>query len=246
MLTNQVALVTGAGRGIGRAIAVELARAGAQVAIVYERNADAAAQTVALIEELGQKAAAYRCDVSQPDQVQTTVQQVLNDFGDLHILVNNAGIVRDGLSLMMRPEQFDEVIRTNLHGAFHMTHHAARHFSRKQRGRIINISSVIGIMGNAGQCNYAAAKAGMIGMTKSVARELAGRNVTCNAIAPGFIDTDMTAALKDDQRGNVLAQIPMGRMGKPEDVAAMAVFLASPQAAYITGEVIKIDGGLCM
>ncbi len=246
MLQNKVAVVTGAGRGIGRAIAVEMARAGADVALLYERNEQAAEETLALIRPLGRKAQAYRCDVGDFAATKDTVRQILADFGDISILVNNAGIVRDALVLMMQPEQFESVIRTNLTGAFHMIRHVSGHFVRKKAGRIINIASVTGIQGNAGQSNYAAAKAGLIGMTKSVARELAAKNITVNAIAPGFIETDMTATLSDEVSEAVRAKIPLRRMGTPEDVAGMAVFLASDLAAYITGEVIKVDGGLCM
>lgn len=245
-LEGMVAMVTGAGRGIGRTIALAMAKEGAAVAVLYGQSDAAAQAVVAEIESMGGKAHAFRCDVSQFEQAKAAVRDVIAHFGDLHILVNNAGIVRDAFVMMMRPEQFREVIDTNLTGAFHMTQQAAAHFMRKRQGRIINISSVIGIMGNVGQSNYAAAKAGLIGMTKSVARELAGRNVTCNAIAPGFIESDMTRALSEEVRTSILQKVPMGKMGTAEDVADMAVFLASKRASYITGEVIKIDGGLCM
>lgn len=244
MLTEKTALVTGAGRGIGRAIAVEMARAGADVALLYERNEQAALETQQLIAALGRKAMLYQCDVGDFGAVKETVAKVLEDFGGIDILVNNAGITRDGLALTMQPEQFAAVVQTNLTGAFHMTRQVCGHFLRKRAGRIINISSVSGLMGTAGQCNYAAAKAGMIGMTKSVAREMAGRNITCNAIAPGFIETDMTAAMPEKAVEEALSHIPMGKMGKPEDVAELAVFLASAKASYITGEVIKVDGGM--
>lgn len=246
MLTKKVALITGAGRGIGRAIAVAMAEAGADIAVIYERNEQAAQETLALLPQYGGNAKAYRCDVGDFEAVRDVVAQVLADFGGIDILVNNAGITRDALAVAMRPEQFSDVIQTNLTGAFHMIRQVYAHFMRKRYGRIINISSVSGIQGNAGQSNYAAAKAGMIGMTKSIARELAGRNVTCNAIAPGFIETDMTAALSPETAKAALSQIPMGRMGNPRDVAELAVFLASDRAAYITGEVIRVDGGLCI
>lgn len=246
MLTEKIALVTGAGRGIGRAIAVAMAKAGAHVALLYERNEQAALETQALIAALGRKAMVYQCDVGDFQSVKETVAQVISDFGGIDVLVNNAGVTRDGLLLTMQPEQFTAVLQTNLTGAFHMIRQVCGHFLRKRAGRIINISSVAGLMGNAGQCNYAAAKAGMIGMTKSVARELAGRNITCNAIAPGFIETDMTAAMPEKAAAAMLSHIPMGKMGKPEDVAGLAVFLASEQASYITGEVIKVDGGMYM
>lgn len=244
MLTDKIALVTGAGRGIGRAIAVEMARAGADVALVYERNGEAAQETQRLVETFGHSARTYACDVGDFQAVKATVSQVLADFGGLDILVNNAGITRDGLAMVMPPEQFTAVIQTNLTGAFHMIRQVCGHFVRKRGGRIINISSVSGMMGNAGQCNYAAAKAGMIGLTKTIAREMAGRNITCNAIAPGFIETDMTGVLPQKVRETALTQIPMGRMGNPKDIAELAVFLASEKASYITGEVIKVDGGL--
>ena len=244
MLTDKIALVTGAGRGIGRAIAVEMARAGADVALVYERNGEVAQETQRLVETFGRSARIYACDVGDFQAVKATVSQVLADFGGLDILVNNAGITRDGLAMVMPPEQFTAVIQTNLTGAFHMIRQVCGHFVRKRGGRIINISSVSGMMGNAGQCNYAAAKAGMIGLTKTIAREMAGRNITCNAIAPGFIETDMTGDLPQKVRETALTQIPMGRMGNPKDIAELAVFLASEKASYITGEVIKVDGGL--
>lgn len=246
MLAQKIALVTGAGRGIGRAIAVAMAEAGADVAVLYERNGQAAQETVALIAAQGRKAKAYPCDVGDFEAAKETVAQVLADFGGLDILVNNAGITRDALAITMRSEQFAEVVQTNLTGAFHMIKQVYGPFMRKRNGRIINITSVSGIQGNAGQSNYAAAKAGMIGLTKSIARELAGRNVTCNAIAPGFIATDMTAALPPQTIEAALAQIPVGRMGNPREVADLAVFLASDRAAYITGEVLRVDGGLCM
>ncbi len=246
MLKNKVAMVTGAGRGIGRAIAMEMAQAGADIAILYERNEQAAADTQAAIEAVGRTVRIYRCDVSDYENAKETVRQVIGDFGRVDILVNNAGITRDALVVAMRPDQFSQVIQTNLTGAFHMIREAGAHFARNRAGRIINIASVSGIFGNAGQANYAAAKAGLIGMTKTVARELASRNVTCNAIAPGFIETDMTASLAGNVVDSLMAKIPVGKMGKPEDVAGIAVFLASDRASYITGEVIKVDGGLCM
>ena len=244
MLENKTAVVTGAGRGIGRAIAVGLAAAGADIAIVYESNAAAAEQTARMVEALGRQARVYACDVSDHERVKAVTVQIIKDFEKVDILVNNAGIVRDALILTMPPEYFDKVVDTNLKGAFNMMRQLSPHFVRRRAGRIINIASVSGMMGNAGQSNYAAAKAGMIGMTKSVARELASRGITCNAIAPGFVQTDMTAALPEKTREKAVEQIPLGRMGSPEDVANLAVFLASVLAGYITGEVIKVDGGL--
>lgn len=244
MLTGKTALVTGGSRGLGRAIALKMAAEGANVAIAYAGNETAANDTVAEAQKLGVKAAAYRCDVSSFSQTEALCKQVIADFDGVDILVNNAGIVRDGLILSMKEEDFDAVLATNLKGAFNMTKHLYSHFMRKRAGRILNITSVVGLMGNAGQANYAAAKAGLIGLTKSTAKELAGRGVTCNAIAPGFIQSDMTDALSDKVKEQVLGAIPAKRMGNPEEVAALAAFLASPAGAYITGEVIKIDGGL--
>lgn len=247
MLEQKTALVTGASRGIGRAIACKLASQGADVAVVYAGNHEAAQQTVAhLAAEYGVKAKCYACDVASFDQTADLVKQVLEDFGRVDILVNNAGIVRDGLILSMKEEDFDAVISTNLKGAFHMTKHLYRHFMQRRSGRIINITSVIGLSGNAGQANYAAAKAGLIGLTKSTAKELAARGITCNAIAPGFIQTDMTDALSDKVKEATLQAIPMKKMGSAEDVANLAAFLAGDCGAYITGEVIRVDGGLCM
>lgn len=246
ILQDKAALVTGASRGIGRAIAVELARAGAKVAAVFAGNAAAAGETVAEIEALGGTAKAYRCNVAEPAAVTETTTRVLADFGGVDILVNNAGIVRDSLVLNMPDADFDEVLATNLKGAYNTIKALYRPFMKRRWGRIINISSVIGLCGNAGQANYAASKAGLIGLTKSIAKELASRNVTCNAIAPGLIQSDMTSAMPDKAAQGILASIPAGRPGAARDVAALAAFLASDAAGYITGEVIRVDGGLCM
>lgn len=246
MLKGKTAVVTGGSRGIGKAIALKLAQEGVDIAILYAGNEAAAQETCSLLGQCGRKAKAYRCDVADDRQTKETVDAVLADFGGIDILVNNAGIVRDGLILSMKEEDFDTVVNTNLKGAFHMIKHTYRHFMKKRSGRIINITSVSGVAGNAGQANYSAAKAGLIGLTKSTARELAARNVTCNAIAPGFIDTDMTAVLADPVRKAAVAAIPLKRMGAPGDIAALAAFLAGDEAGYITGEIIKIDGGLCM
>ncbi|MDF1494641.1 3-oxoacyl-[acyl-carrier-protein] reductase [Caproiciproducens sp. CPB-2] len=246
MLKGKTAVVTGGSRGIGKAIALKLAQEGADIAILYAGNEAAAQETCSLIGQSGAKAKAYRCDVADDRQTKETVDAILADFGGIDILVNNAGIVRDGLILSMKEEDFDTVIDTNLKGAFHMIKHTYRHFMKKRSGRIINITSVSGVTGNAGQANYSSAKAGLIGLTKSTAKELAGRNVTCNAIAPGFIDTDMTAALADKVREAAIEAIPLKRMGTPGDIAALAAFLAGDEAGYLTGEVIKMDGGLCM
>lgn len=243
-LNGKTALVTGASRGIGRAIALRLAEDGANVAVIYAGSADKAEAVVNEITALGVNAKAYRCNVADSAAVNETVKAVTNDLGKIDILVNNAGITRDGLMLRMKDEEFDAVLDTNLKGAFNMIRACYSGFIRKKSGRIINISSVSGIMGNAGQANYSASKAGVIGLTKSVARELASRGITCNAVAPGFIQTDMTENLGDNNP--LLNSIPLGRMGKPEDIAAAVAFLASDSAAYITGEVLKVDGGLAI
>lgn len=243
-LNGKTALVTGASRGIGRAIALRLAEDGANVAVIYAGSADKAEAVVNEITALGVNAKAYRCNVADSTAVNETVKAVTNDLGKIDILVNNAGITRDGLMLRMKDEDFDAVLDTNLKGAFNMIRACYSGFIRKKSGRIINISSVSGIMGNAGQANYSASKAGVIGLTKSVARELASRGITCNAVAPGFIQTDMTENLGDSNP--LLNSIPLGRMGKPEDIAAAVAFLASDSAAYITGEVLKVDGGLAI
>ena len=243
-LNGKTALVTGASRGIGRAIALRLAEDGANVAVIYAGSADKAEAVVNEITALGVNAKAYRCNVADSAAVNETVKAVTNDLGKIDILVNNAGVTRDGLMLRMKDEDFDAVLDTNLKGAFNMIRACYSGFIRKKSGRIINISSVSGIMGNAGQANYSASKAGVIGLTKSVARELASRGITCNAVAPGFIQTDMTENLGDNNP--LLNSIPLGRMGKPEDIAAAVAFLASDSAAYITGEVLKVDGGLAI
>lgn len=243
-LNGKTALVTGASRGIGRAIALRLAEDGANVAVIYAGSADKAEAVVNEITALGVNAKAYRCNVADSAAVNETVKAVTNDLGKIDILVNNAGITRDGLMLRMKDEDFDAVLDTNLKGAFNMIRACYSGFIRKKSGRIINISSVSGIMGNAGQANYSASKAGVIGLTKSVARELASRGITCNAVAPGFIQTDMTENLGGNNP--LLDSIPLGRMGKPEDIAAAVAFLASDSAAYITGEVLKVDGGLAI
>ena len=243
-LNGKTALVTGASRGIGRAIALRLAEDGANVAVIYAGSADKAEAVVNEITALGVNAKAYQCNVADSAAVNETVKAVTNDLGKIDILVNNAAITRDGLMLRMKDEDFDAVLDTNLKGAFNMIRACYSGFIRKKSGRIINISSVSGIMGNAGQANYSASKAGVIGLTKSVARELASRGITCNAVAPGFIQTDMTENLGDNNP--LLNSIPLGRMGKPEDIAAAVAFLASDSAAYITGEVLKVDGGLAI
>ena len=241
-LNGQVALVTGASRGIGRAVAIKLASLGADVAIVYAGNADKAAEVCETARSAGVRAEAFQCDVSDFMAAKETIDAVKLSFGTIDILVNNAGITRDGLIMSMKEDAFDSVIDINLKGAFNMMRHCAAIFVRKRGGKIINISSVAGIIGNAGQANYSASKAGLIGLTKSVARELSSRNVCCNAIAPGFIKTDMTEGIAQDNA--LMAAIPLGRVGLPEEVAELAAFLCG--ADYITGEVIRIDGGLAI
>lgn len=242
-LSGQVALVTGASRGLGRAFAAALAASGARVACVA-RSSDKLAETVAGITGAGGQAEAFACDVTSSASVNQTVEAVVGRWEKLHILVNNAGITRDTLIPRMTDEQWDEVINTNLRGAFLFTRAATRPMMQARYGRIINIASVSGVMGNPGQANYSASKAGMIGMTRTVARELAGRKVTVNAVAPGFIETEMTAALGETILGEVKARIPARRLGTPDDVTAAVLFLASPEAGYITGQVLTVDGGL--
>lgn len=246
MLTGKTALVTGASRGIGRAIALKLAGEGANVAIVYAGNQAAAEETKALALENGVKAECYCCDVSDFDRVAQLVATVKEEFGGIDILVNNAGINRDKLAMQMKEADFDDVIATNLKGAFNTIRQVYPLMVRSRSGRILNISSVAGVCGNAGQANYSAAKAGMIGLTKSIAKEVASRGITCNAIAPGFIATDMTDALPEKVKEGALATIPMRRMGTPEEIADVAAFLVSDAASYITGAVLQVDGGLNM
>ena len=246
MLNGKTAIITGASRGIGRAISLAMAGQGANVALIYAGNVEAAAQTCDCVRGFGVRAEMYCCDVSDFAAAKDTVAQILATFGGVDILVNNAGVTRDCLLLMMKEADFDRVLDVNLKGSFNMIRHVAPHFIKKRSGRIINISSIAGITGNAGQVNYAAAKAGMIGMTKSVARELASRGITCNAIAPGLIRTDMTDVIPEQAREAFLQEIPLKRIGEADDVAALAAFLAGPGAGYITGEVIRVDGGLAM
>lgn len=246
MLAGKVALVTGASRGIGKAIACKLAKEGAKVIINYHGSKEKAEEVKSQIEAEGGQAEVYQCDVSDYAACEAFMQTVIKEQGRLDILVNNAGITRDGLLMKMSEEDFDRVLNTNLKGTFHTIRFASRQMLKQKSGRIINMSSVVGVSGNAGQANYAASKAGVIGLTKATARELASRGITVNAIAPGFIETDMTEVLSDKVKEASEAQIPLGHFGKPEDVANAVAFLASEEAAYITGQVLHVDGGMCM
>ena len=245
-LTGKTAIITGASRGIGKGIALKFASLGANVVFMHFNDGEKAEETVKELEALGVRAKAYDCNVADFEASKKVIDEVIEEFGEVHILVNNAGIVRDGLILSMKESDFDAVISVNLKGAFNMTKNIYPHFMKKRRGRIINISSIVGINGNAGQANYASAKAGMIGLTKSVAKELGSRNVTANAIAPGFIKTDMTDGMPEKAREAALAAIPMKRAGQVDDIANLAAFLASDEASYITGEVIRVDGGMAI
>ena len=243
---NQNAIVTGAGRGIGHAIAVRLASEGARVACVSRSDENAKRTADELNSLRADSAKHYAIDVADHAAVQKIGAQILEDFTKIDILVNNAGVTRDGLAMRMSVEDWDAVINTNLRGAFNFTQAIIRAMIKQRSGRIINITSVIGLIGNAGQTNYAASKAGLIGFTKSLARELAGRNITVNAVAPGFINTDMTAGLSDEIKKTIQSQIPLGKTGAPEDVASTVAFLASAEANYITGQVVCVDGGMVM
>ena len=246
LLENKVAVITGASRGIGRQIARSMAEEGAVVIINYNGSKARADEAAEEIRSFGGQAETYQCDVSDFNQAAGLMEYVVKTYGRVDILVNNAGITRDNLLMKMSEEEFDAVLNTNLKGAFNCIRHVSRQMIKQRSGKIINISSVSGVLGNAGQANYSASKAGIIGLTKSAAREMASRNITVNAIAPGFIDTEMTQVLSESVRMAAEAQIPMKRFGKTEDIANMAVFLASEKAGYITGQVIHVDGGMAM
>lgn len=246
LLEGKTAIVTGASGGIGKAVAIALAKEGAAVAVHFHGNEEKALLVKKEIEEAGGKAEIFRANVADFEECNALVKAVAKTFGSIDILVNNAGITRDNLVMKMNDEEFDAVYETNLKGVFHTIHHTSRYFLKQKSGRIINISSVSGITGNAGQANYCAAKAGVIGLTKSVARELSSRGITANVVAPGMIETDMTKDLPDTVKENMLHNIPLGRIGKPEEIAAAVAFLASEEAGYITGQVLAVDGGMTM
>ncbi len=244
-LENQIAVVTGAGRGIGRAIALKFASEGADVVCV-SRTAENSEKVAGEVRALGRKAWALAVDVSDTAAVSAAAEKILADCGKVDILINNAGVTRDGLLMRMSDADWDAVLNTNLKGAFLFTKAFTRAFVKQRSGRIINVASIIGLIGNAGQANYAASKAGLIGFTQSIAKELGSRNITVNALAPGFIETDMTAALSADLKAELLKKIPLNSLGQPEDIANAALFLASPAARYITGQVLTVDGGMVM
>ena len=246
LLTGKTAIVTGGSRGIGRAVSLLLAREGANVAIVYAGNTAAAEETKQQAEALGAAAAVFQCDVADEQAVADMVKAVKNQFGSVDILVNNAGITRDGLLMRMKEADWQAVLDTNLTGVYHCTKAVSKLMMKQRQGAVINLSSVVGETGNAGQANYAAAKAGIIGFTKAVAKELASRNIRVNAVAPGYVETDMTAGLPDSAKEDMLRSIPLGRPATADDVAQAVLFLASDQAKYITGQVLNVDGGMVM
>lgn len=245
-LAGKTAIITGASRGIGAEIARKFSEAGAKVVVNYSGSQEKAEAVVAEIQEKGGEAIAVKANVSDSDAVKSMIDETMKAFGSIDILVNNAGITRDNLMMRMKDDEWDDVINTNLKGVFICTKGVTRQMMKQRAGRIINIASIVGVMGNAGQANYVAAKAGVIGLTKTTARELASRNITANAVAPGFITTDMTDALGDDIQKAMLSQIPLGRFGKPEEVAKAALFLASDDSSYMTGQTLHLDGGMVM
>ena len=246
MTDKKVALVTGGSRGIGRACALELGKAGYDVVINYAGNAEAAAKTVEDIKTLGVNAEAYKFDVSNKEEAEGLVNQTIEKFGKIDVLVNNAGITKDNLLMRMSEEDFEKVLDINLKGTFLITKFATKYMMKKRCGSIVNLASVVGVAGNAGQCNYSASKAGVIGFTKSIAKELASRNIRANAVAPGFIKTDMTDVLSDNVKENINSQIPLKRMGTAEEVAKLVYFLGTAESSYITGQIINVDGGMVM
>lgn len=246
ILENKVVLVTGGSRGIGRAIAIEAAKNGADVAINYAGNEAAAKEVEAIIKEMGKRAIIIKADVSSEEECEKMVAAVIEELGTIDVLVNNAGITRDGLFVRMKTEDWQKVIDTNLTGIFNCTKFVAKYMMKKRTGKIINMTSVSGILGNAGQTNYSAAKAGVIGFTKALAREMAPRGINVNAVAPGFIQTDMTSAMPEKAKEEAVKQIPLGKMGNPEDIANAVIFLASDKGNYITGQVLTVDGGMAI
>ena len=245
-MEGRVALVTGGGRGIGRAIAVRLAKGGAKVAVSYRSNDEAAGETEKLVREAGAECETFKGDVASSDDVAALIEGVNGAFGPVEILVNNAGTTRDNIVLRMKDAEFDEVMQTNLKGTYLCTRAVLRGMVRARWGRIVNVSSVVGLLGNAGQANYAASKAGIIGLTKSVAREVANRGITANAVAPGYVETELTGGLSEEIKGRILGQVPVGRFGEPEEIAEVVAFLVGDGAAYVTGQTIAVDGGMVM
>jgi 3-oxoacyl-[acyl-carrier protein] reductase len=243
---GRVALVTGGGRGIGRAIAIRLADEGARVAISYRSNDATAGETAELVRKAGAECETFKGNVAAPEDVEALMKDVGEAFGPVEILVNNAGTTRDNILLRMKDAEFDEVLSTNLKGTYLCTQAVLRGMVRARWGRIVNISSVVGLLGNAGQANYAASKAGIIGFTKSVAREIAGRGITANAVAPGYVETELTGGLPENIKEQILGQVPVGRFGEPEEIAEVVAFLAGERAAYVTGQTIAVDGGMVM